>query len=240
MMGPLNRDNFDGFGIDISAEFRKLPEDKRFLGDCHSLITGVIPAAVWMVRLSFEDSDSADSAGHRIAAACRQLSEDESGDRQLWQAAFEMFEMTSKNQTNAEQLLLRVREIEGQDESQVALRVLGYMLATRHASVDEAIHCHLSCIDILMKWFDPTGTVHQLILLPYIESYWKRAASEFRFTFLAPDLTISAIEAAMTAPESDRIRAVLSAAVGGFRIRGLEEAVRNLQKPIPKASPPPL
>ena len=62
---------------DLTAEFRKLPEDKRQQGDRFSLITVVIPAAMWIVRLSLTDPSAAVSAGRRVATACRHLSDDE-------------------------------------------------------------------------------------------------------------------------------------------------------------------
>ena len=231
-VGPVTRENFDGAGVDVTAEFRKLPEDKRHQGDYFSLIIALVPAAIWVVRLSLTDPGAAVSAGRRVAAACRQLSQDQWGDRDLWQTAAELFELSSVERTNAEQILARVRRIEGRDEGRTALRVLGYMLATWHACADEAIHCQLGCIDVLLQWFGPEEPAHHIILAPYVESYWRRATGECRFEFRSPDHTIAAIEAAATAPESKRVQAILSAAAGGFRIRGLGDVLRRLREAL--------
>ncbi len=61
--------NFEGTGVDLSAEFRILPENQRRLGDCFALISGVLPAAITLVRLSLSNSAAAVSAGQRLAAS---------------------------------------------------------------------------------------------------------------------------------------------------------------------------
>jgi hypothetical protein len=236
-IGPLSRDNFDGLGIDLIAEFRKLPTNTREQGEYFSLITVLIPAAMWIVRLSLSDQKAAVSAGWRVAAACRQLANEEWADQELWRTAAELFELSSLEQTNAEQVLARAREIESKDERTKALRTLGYLLATWHASLDQAIHCQLACVEVVLHWLSEREMIHRLIFLPYIESYWLRAAREARFAFRSPDWTAAAIEAVANEPEAKRARAILCAAASGFRIRGLLDVVRTLREGLaPKSS----
>jgi hypothetical protein len=229
----LTRENFDGLGIDLAAEFQKLPINKREQGDYFSLMTVLIPAAMCIVRLSLTDPDAAASAGRRVSAACRQLSDDEWGDRQLWGIAAEFFELSSKELANAEQILARVRAIRSEDERRTGLGVLGYLLATWHASPEEAIHYQLACISFLLEWVKNREVVHRLILMPYVESFWQRAAKESRFAFRSPDLAVAAIEAAVRVPEAKRVQAILMAAASGFRIRGLQDVLHTLQGLIP-------
>src|SRR5262249_26345189 len=208
----------------------KLPADKRQQGDRFSLISAILPAAIWIVRLSITDSSAAVSAGLRVAAACRQLSDDEWGDQLLWRTAAELFELSSVERTNAEQILAHVRAIEGQDEGTAALRVIGHMLATWHATPEEGIHYQLACIDLLLQWFGAKESVHRLILVSYFESYWRNAIQQCRFAFRSPDLIVAAIEAAMTAPVAKRDQAILSAAARGFRYRGLQEVLPGVHE----------
>jgi hypothetical protein len=213
-------------------EFRKLPENQRQNGDYFSLICGLIPAAIWIVRLSLTDSIAAISACRRVAAICRQISDDEWADRGLWRTTAEFFELSSADCTNAQQLFARVR----QDEGKTAQQILGYVLATWHAGPEEAIHCQLACIDVLLRLFSRTESVRDLILVPYIESYWRHAAQECRFAFRSHDLTVAAIEAAVTVPKAKRIQAILVAAASGFRIRGLEGELCKLRKALSEAT----
>ena len=112
------------------------------------------------------------------------------------------------------------------------------MLATWHASPDEAIGFHLSIAEVLLRWFPAEKSVRRRLLTPYIESYWRHAARERRFAFQLPDLTVAAIEEALAAPEADRIRAVLSAAANGFRIRGAHEVLQRIRAVSPEGNTP--
>jgi len=233
---PMTRENFLGLGIDMTAEFRKLPEEKRYQGDYFSLITVLIPAAIWIVRLSLTDPSAAIAGGLEIASACRQLADDEWGDKELWCTAADLYEATSVERTNVEQILTRVRTLQGPSEGSDAVRVLGYILATWHAGTDEAIQLQLASIDLLLKWFSQTESVRRLILVPYIESYWRKAARESRFTFRSPDLTVSAIEATLTVPEPRRVQAILCAAAGGFHVGRFSDILRRLRRTLADAA----
>lgn len=119
-----DRGNFEGVGIDLTAEFRKLPEGQRRLGDQFALISGVLPVAIALVRLPLADPSGAVDAGQRVAALCRELAEDESGDRELWQTAAELFESASVASTSARLIVALLRTIGGEGERATALRVL--------------------------------------------------------------------------------------------------------------------
>jgi len=231
-------ENFGGLGVDHTAEFKKLSPEKRRQGDAFSVVAVMIPTAFWIVRMSLRDPAGAISAGLRVAAICRQLSEDDWGDQDLWRTTAEFFEMMSVEQANSGQILEQTKKMKRQDERGLALRVLGTILATWHASTEEAIHCQLACIEVLLKWFAPRETVHRLILLPYVQSFWQRAAQECRFTFRTPDLTVAAIQAACALPEANQVAAILIAASEGFAMRGLGDVVRNLRKKVVEGPKP--
>src|SRR5262249_34938213 len=128
--GPKTRETFEGVGFDVASEFKKLPEDQRLLGDRFALITGMIPTAMAVVRLSLTDVAAAVGASNRVAGMCRELAEDPWGDRELWRTASAFFEMSSVESTNTTQISARVAEIEGDGEREVALRILGHVLCT--------------------------------------------------------------------------------------------------------------
>jgi hypothetical protein len=228
-LAPLNRDNFDGQGIDLTSEFKKLSTDQRHLGDTFSMLLGVVPSALRIVSMSHSDPIAAIAAARRVASVCRQLSEDTVADQDLWRTAADLFERSSVENANAKQILAPVQAIEGSEERAVVLKVLATLLASWHAAPDEAIHFQLQCIDVLEKWFNEAESVKRRILLPYIESFWQYASREARFAFRSPDLTVSSIEAAMTVPENMRIHAILCAAASGFHIRGLADVLHRLR-----------
>jgi hypothetical protein len=223
--------NFEGRGVGLPAEFSNLPEDQRRIGDRFALICGVLPAAIAAVRLSLTDPNAAVAAGLQVVALCRGLAEDEVGDRGLWQTAAELLELSTAASANSCRIEARVRAIDGDDERAAALRVLGLVLATWHAGPAEAICHHLSVIEVLLRWFPARGSVRRCLLTPYVESYWRHVSRERPFAFRAPAVTTAAIEEASAAPESDRIRAVLSAASCGLPIRGAHEILQRLRGP---------
>jgi hypothetical protein len=227
--GPKTRETFEGVGFDVAAEFTKLPEDQRLMGDRFALITGLIPTAMAVVRLSLTDAAAAVGAGNRVAAMCRELAEDPSGDRELWRTASEFFAVSSVESTNTTQIVGRLVKIEGDGEKEIAIRILGYVLCSWHASPDEAMASHLGMIETLLRWFSPGESVYRLILMPFIECYWRYIAEHRRFALRAPDLVIAALESAARTSERDRVYAVLSAAAGSFRIRGAQEILQRLR-----------
>lgn len=160
---------------------------------------------------------------------------DEWGDRDLWRSASEFFELASADDVTANQVVEGVQNIIKRDASQTGLHVLGYVLATATATATQAFHLQLAAYETMLMWYSPKDFVNRLILLPYFESYWQHAASNFRFEFRMPNLTIPSIQEALKASEPDRIRAILSAASGAFHISGSDEALRRLNQLKPDA-----
>jgi len=181
-----------------------------------------------LVSSSLATPESAVTFGQRIVALCRQLAEDESGDRELWQVAAELFELSSVANTNAHVIVARVRQIAGDDERAIALKVLGHVLATWHASPSDAIRYQLSIIGRLQQWFPAGEAVCDLLLVPHIVSYWRHVARDRRFAFSTPAITVAAIESAAISPEGRRIHTILSDAAADFRISGADAILREL------------
>jgi hypothetical protein len=223
------RETFEGVGVDLLSEYRKLSDDERRKGDRFALISGVIPTAMALVRLSLCDTTAAVSAGQRIVAMCRELALDQWGDRELWNTAAEFFALSSVENTNASSVVAVIERIKGDSEREVALRILGYILCSWHASPGEAIGFHLGMSETLLRWFSPGEAVYRLVLMPFIECYWRYTAEQRRFALRGPDIVISALDSASQAPERERVYAVLSAAAGGFRVRGASEVLQKLR-----------
>jgi hypothetical protein len=224
-----DRSNFEGVGVDLLAEFRKLPEDQRRLGDRFSLLSGVLPAAMALVQLSLAEPTVAAGAGQRLVAIFRDLAADEFGDSEMWRTVAQLFELTSVESTSARHVVTPIQSIEGKDERAIALKVLGNLLATWHASPEEAIRFQLSIIEVLFRWFPAGEPIRRCVLTPYVEAYWRHTSRERRFAFRAPALTVASIEAASAAPEPERICAVLSAAGNGLLVRGAQEVLQRLR-----------
>ena len=230
-MKPLTRENADGIGVDLEEELKKLGTDQRRHADSFSLISALVPAALWIARISTSDRGAAADASRRAAATCRQLAEENGVDPEMWRASAAFFDLASEEQGNATPFLGRVRTIQGTDEAASALKTLGLILATPSASLSEAMHCQLTCVNKLLRWFLPHDTVYRLLMLPYIETFWQKAVDERRFLFRSPDVTCPAILAAIAEPEARRARAVLLAAAHGFEIsRNLRVAVAELSE----------
>jgi hypothetical protein len=70
-----------------------------------------------------------------------------------------------------------------------------------------------------------------------VVGYGSVLPGETRFEFRSPDLTVAAIQAAMTVPEAKRVQAILTAAASGFRIRGLVEELHTLRKAASDETP---
>jgi hypothetical protein len=227
--GPKTRETFEGVGFDVLSEFKKLPDDHRRRGDRFALISGLLPTAMALVRLSLCDTTAAVGAGQRVAAMCRELAEDSSGDRALWSTAAEFFALSSVESTNTTHIVASIEKIQGDTEREVALRILGYILSSWHASPGEAIGFHLGMSETLLRWFSPGEAVYRLVLMPFIECYWRYTAEQRRFALRGPDIVISALDSASQTPERERVYAVLSAAAGGFRIRGASEVLQKLR-----------
>jgi hypothetical protein len=218
--GPKTRETFEGFGVDLAAEFGKLTEERRHLGDQFALISGVIPAAIEIARLSLVDSPKATAATRRTAAICQQLAADEHGDAAMWRTAADLFELSCGDGTHLAHMLDYINKITGEGDTQTALKILGYLLLTPHATPSQVISYHLGIIERLQRWLLRHESVNTQILTPYVVAYWLHAARTQRFAFGTPVVAIPAIEEAANAPESQRIYAILSAASLGFRIQG--------------------
>jgi hypothetical protein len=227
---PKTRETCMGIGIDFVAEFRRLPDDQRRIGDGFALITAVLPAALWMVKISLSDPSAAIAAGGRAAAVCSQLADDEFGDRDLWRITAELFAVSSVDRTNADQIISRIMAVDGKDEKALALRILAHLLATWHATPTEAIRFQFGCIETLQHWYRDNHSIYHLILVPYIQSFWQHVINECPFAFRAPAVTSAAINAAAEVPETERIHAVLSAVASSFPVRGAQEILANLRK----------
>jgi len=233
-MENRTRENFDGRSLDLNVEFRKLPKTTRSQGDCFAVIAAVVPAAMRLASKSLSDAAFAASVARRIASLCRQLSDDEWGDAELWRSLADMFETCGDGPPNARPFIDRARTFGGQDERSIALRTVACILAACHGSPEEAIHCQLACAEFLLRWFAPDSPVHFLVLLPCIEEYWEHVCRESRFALRAPDVTIDAIRSAAKAPSAIRAQAILCAAAGGFQVGKLDHVVRRFREAIKK------
>jgi hypothetical protein len=180
--------------VDVSDAFRSLPDDERRLADRFAVISGLVPAAIAISRLSRTDSSAAATAASRVGGSCRELAEAEPGDSELWQVAAELFALA----------------------------------ADGHATIGR--------VETLLRWYPAPGAVNRLVLVPYFEAYWRFAARNSRFAFRAPSVTAAAIESALDAPGRERLYAVLSAAAGGFSMRGAREVLQRLRDAIPRES----
>jgi hypothetical protein len=96
------------------------------------------------------------------------------------------------------------------------LRVLAYLGAAMHAVPAEAFCAQLVAMQRLCLWFPPGSAVHRLVLLPYVEGFWRRVVEQSRFYFSAPGLVAGAIGPALAAPEAERLKAILRAVRLGF------------------------
>jgi hypothetical protein len=228
--------NFEGIGVDVSDAFRSLPDDERRLADRFAVISGLVPAAIAISRLSRTDSSAAATAASRVGGSCRELAEAEPGDSELWQVAAELFALAADGHATSGSITARTRQISGDGERELALRLLGYILATVHAGPEEALSYQLGMVETLLRWYPAPGAVNRLVLVPYFEAYWRFAARNSRFAFRAPSVTAAAIESALDAPGRERLYAVLSAAAGGFSMRGAREVLQRLRDAIPRES----
>lgn len=228
--GQKTRESFEGVGMDVAAEYQRLPEDQRRLGDQFALISGTIPTAMAIVRLSLTDTSAAVSAGRRIAAMCRALAIDPLGDQGLWRTADEMFTIASVESTNTTGIVDRIKAIEGDNERAAALRILGYLLCSWHASPSEAIAAHLGMSETLLRWFSPGNATYRLAVLPYFESFWLSTAERRRAAIIAPDMVSAALASASQRPQRERVHALLSAAALGFRVRGASDVLQRLRR----------
>lgn len=113
-----------------------------------------------------------------------------------------------------------------QSEQFTELRVLGYVLATWHLPLEEALHTQLACIEVMLGWCPFREPVQPRILLPYFQSSWVHAARNCHFALRAPATTAQVIEIVAQAPEGERLRELLLAAASGFRIRVLEQSLK--------------
>lgn len=201
--------NSEGLGVDIMTEFRLLPEEQRHLGDRFAVISGLLPAAMALARLSLTDTPAAAATAKRVAGLCRELAVDEYGDKILWQTVAELFELAAGANRNPSPIISHIRTIQGNGEREISLRILGHVLATAHASPEEALSYQLAMIETLVRWYSNREGVQKLVLVPYIESFWRHAIHNCRFAFRAPNLAVAEIESALNAPESERIYALL-------------------------------
>ncbi len=228
--GPKPRESFEGVGMDVVAEYRRLPVDQRHLGDPFALILGVIPTAMAVVRLSLTDPTAAVATGRRVASMCRELTANSLGDQELWRVANELFELSSVESTNTARIVACINGIEGDGEREVALRILGYVLCSWHASPSEAVRAHLGMSETVIRWYAPGGETYRLVVMPYFESFWRSTAENRRSALIAPDVVNAALESASQTPERERVCAILSAAAIGFRIRGGNEVLQRLRQ----------
>ena len=220
---------YEGTGYDLNAEFDKLSETDRQLGDLLAFVNGVLPIAIALVRISTTDSEYAVRVGLRVAAMCREIAENNPGDQELWLTTAELFATTSVSRTNTSQILSVVETVAGQDERSIALGVLSRLLATWHASPHDAIQLQLSIIEVLFRWYPIVNPLNLQVIVPYFMAYWLHSVQHCRFAFRTPDLTSSAIEAAQDIPEINRIHAVLTAIVNGCSIRGATDILDRIK-----------
>ncbi len=228
----------DGETVDFDASFKDLSQQLRFKGDDMALIIVLIPATFALVRLSLLNAEAAVAGARRVADACRVLSEDDGSHQEMWRTSEQLFLFGCDNGINSKQILAITRQIAGADEGPMSLRILGLIIATWRSSPADAIHCQLSCVERLLTWFSPDEPVYRFLLMPYVQEYWQKVAREQRFAFRNPSDSIPEIEAALTSPERVRVRDILLAASGGFRISGLQivvERLRNLRHRFPSS-----
>jgi hypothetical protein len=214
-------------GRDQSAEAAALSDAQARRAEHFARIAALVPAMVRVARRALEDSPGAFAAGQKVASLCHQFSA-VARVPELWMAAGEVFSEVCRDGVSDRQLVERGTGFDAQESPE--LRVLAYVGAAIHADPFQAFCSQVASAPCLLRWYPGDSLTYRVILLPYLEDYWRRVLDHGRFHFNAPGLVVEPMRAALEGPEDRRARAILLAVRQGFfRIpSNLHEAIQWL------------
>jgi len=155
---------------------------------------------------AFADGQKVSSLCHQFAAAARVPA--------LWSSAADVFAQACREGASDRQFVDLGTGFDAQDSPE--LRVLAYLASAIHSDPFHAFCSQIASAPWLFKWFPGDSLTYRVILLPYLEEYWRRVVDHGRFHFNAPQLVGEPMQAALQEPEERRARAILLAVRHGF------------------------
>jgi hypothetical protein len=169
-----------------------------------------------MLRIALrtlDDRPGAFAVGQQVASLCQQFSAVARAPH-LWTAAAEVFSLACRDGVSDRQLVELGNGFDGQESPE--LRVLAYLGAAIHSDPFNAFCSQVATARRLLSWYPAESLTYRVILLPYLEDYWRRVVDHGRFHFNAPGLVGEPMRAALETPEGRRARAILLAVRQGF------------------------
>ncbi len=171
----------------------------------------LIPASASIAHLNLDDPETARAGARELAGLFRQLAVRESSSE--WEQAAAL--MTAFADGSSAQQLVKMSNENGDPVFQAS----GYMLASTLESISINSAWHVQ--DEALKWLDDkwrrgSPLIYRMIVLPFIESFWRDRVENQQFT--PPGPIPGRFAEAMTADDDNRARAILSAVAFGLTL----------------------
>ena len=195
---------------DVSAVLSD-PEARR--AEHSAGVTALVPSLLRIGRRAMQDRSGAFASGQLLSSLCQQFSAVARAP-DLWTTAGDILSEACSEGASFTRLTEKGTALDAQESPE--LRVLAYLGAAMQADPVNAFCAHISSIKSLLSWYPPESLTYRMILLPYVEDFWRRIVDQGRFLFDAPNLVVQPMMAASKSPEDRRVRAVLLAVRQGF------------------------
>jgi hypothetical protein len=176
-------------------------------------IAALVPSMLQIARRALYDAPGAFAAGQQVASLCQQFSAVARAP-DLWMAAAGVFSQACREGSSDRLLIEQGTAFDGQESPE--LRILAYLGAAIHSNPFESFCLQVASAPSLLQWYLVDSLTYRVILLPYLEDYWRWVFDHCRFHFNAPGLVGEPMRTALEMPEHRRAQAILLAVRQGF------------------------
>jgi hypothetical protein len=212
---------------EMPAALARLSDIQRQATEEFGMIVGLVPCVLAVATLAIRTETQAATREQaaRLAAACRAIAPGSFAPAR-WELMAELIERAYvQGCSSTEMERWRQSLPENQPDS---FNLLLRLATCVDATPIEAAAAMLSFMPRLCGCIPPGTAVYRELLVPFVVSYWTRRFEQQRFLFGRPTVVEMLLPAAVAAPESERVVAVMRAVHAGFTFSGpMPEEIRR-------------
>jgi hypothetical protein len=212
---------------EMPAALARLSDIQKEATEEFGMIVGLAPCVLSVATLAIraETQAAAREQAAQLAAACCAVAPASFAPAR-WEIMAELVERAYVRGSSSAEMAEWSKSLPGGQPD--SFNLLARLAACADATPSEAAAAMLSIMPRLCGCIPPETAVHRELLMPFVVSYWTNKFEQQRFLFRRAMVVESLLQAAIAAPEEERVVAVMRAIHAGFTFNGpMPEEVRR-------------
>jgi hypothetical protein len=170
---------------------KNLSDAEQLESESWAGILGIYPIYFYLATIACRDRSTANLHAEKVVMICRQLQRTGS-HTVLWEKVASVLEGSFIHNVGHDKLLEIALDFP--DEDEFNLKCFADLCSTIDATPHAALRVHLLWMNWLSKIMTPTHALFQMLLAPYVRTYWINSIKSMRFHYNSPQLVEDSLE----------------------------------------------